>query len=93
AARRSFEVALEIHEPNPHAHAELARERMRAGDGAAAVQHAARAVALRRQRARYHVLLGDARRVAGEQNAARRAYEQALRLDPDNAAASRALGR
>ncbi|HHH31050.1 MAG TPA: hypothetical protein ENK57_22265, partial [Polyangiaceae bacterium] len=35
AARRSFEVALEIHEPNPHAHAELARERMRAGDGAA----------------------------------------------------------
>lgn len=93
AARVAYQQAFEVHEANPHAVAGLARERLTAGDAEGALEHAERAVQLRRRRASYRVLLGDARRMAGDIGGARRAYERALELDPDDAEARRRLGR
>lgn len=93
AARVAYQQAFEVHEANPHAVAGLARERLTAGDAEGALAHAERAVQLRRRRASYRVLLGDARRMAGDIGGARRAYERALELDPEDAEARRRLGR
>lgn len=92
AAREAYEQALEIMDSNPHAVAGLARERLTAGDPQGALRYAERAVRLRRRRAAYHVLLGDARRMAGNQAGARRAYERALDLDENDRDARRRLG-
>ncbi|GAB5544288.1 MAG: hypothetical protein SangKO_040480 [Sandaracinaceae bacterium] len=93
AARVAYQQAFEVHEANPHAVAGLARERLTAGDAEGALAHAERAVQLRRRRASYRVLLGDARRMGGDIGGARRAYERALELDPEDAEARRRLGR
>ncbi len=92
-ARRAYEAALAVYENNPHAVAGLARERLAANDAPGATRYAERAVRLRRRRAEYHVLLGDARRAGGDEAGARRAYERALQLDEDNRDAQRRLGR
>lgn len=93
AARAAYESAAAAHSANPHAAAGLARERLHANDGEAALVHALRAVSLRRRRASYHVLVGDAQTASGHSGAARRAYQRALELDENNSGARRALGQ
>src|SRR5690606_22466214 len=51
------------------------------------------AVARRPRRAAYRVKLGDALAAMGDDAGARRAWEQALEHEPDNAQARRRLGR
>lgn len=89
----AFTRAAEIHAHNPHAHAGLARTALAAGRPQEAIRHAERAVRLRRRRAEYHLLVGDARRAAGDAEGARRAYEEALERDPENRDARSRLGR
>lgn len=92
-ARVLYQEAFEVEPLNPHAVAGLARERLTAGDAEGALAHAERAVQLRRRRAAYRVLLGDARRMGGDVGGARRAYERALELDPEDRDARQRLGR
>ena len=82
-----------LDEGNPQTHAAFAAYYMAREDGARAVEHAELAARMRSRRARYHVLLGDARRLAGDAAGARRAWERALEVDPDNARALRRLDR
>ena len=83
-AAAAFAQAAAVHDLNPHAHAGLARVALATGNASEAVAHAERAARLRRRRPEYQVLLGDARRAAGDAAGARRAYEQALELDPSH---------
>ena len=78
---------------NPSAHAGLAEVFIALKDGEAAVASARAAVDLRKRRARYRVLLGDALAAAGQRSDAQRAYLEALDLEPDNAEAKSRLGR
>lgn len=91
-ARAAFERAIEVHDANPHAHAGLARLALDLGEPELALEHAERAATLRRRRARYQVLLGDARQASGDRPGARRAWERALDMDPDDADARERLG-
>ncbi|MCB9595601.1 MAG: hypothetical protein H6719_22965 [Sandaracinaceae bacterium] len=93
AARAAYLAALAIYEPNPHANAGMARERLQMEDAETALTYAERAAALRRRRAEYQVLIGRAHRLAGDANAARAAFDRALELDPDDRAALRALSQ
>ncbi|MFK7988353.1 MAG: tetratricopeptide repeat protein [Sandaracinaceae bacterium] len=87
-ARAAFERALTQGE-NPDAHEGLAQVALAQENAAEALRHAEEAVRLRRTRARYHRLLGDARRLGGDEPGARRAYERAVSLDPEDEAADR----
>jgi hypothetical protein len=91
-AAAAFAQAAAVHDLNPHAHAGLARVAMATGNAQEAVGHAERAARLRRRRPEYQVLLGDARRAAGDTAGARRAYEQALEIDPSDRDARERLG-
>ena len=91
-ARAAFESAIEVHEANPHAHAGLARLALDLGESELALEHAERAAALRRRRARYQLLLGDARLANGDRGGARRAWERAADMDPDDPEALQRLG-
>jgi hypothetical protein len=84
AARVAYEQVLAIEPSNPHALAGLARERMARGDAAGAIRFAERAVSIRRRRASYRVLLGDAYRLAGDPTRARSEYEAAAEIDPED---------
>jgi DNA-binding response OmpR family regulator len=72
---------------NPHPVEALVRLHLARRDGAAAVPVAEKLVALRRRRASYRVLLGDARRLQGDEAGAQAAYREALELDPNDARA------
>lgn len=87
-AREVFGRALSQGE-NPDAHEGLAQVALAQENAAEALEHAEAAVRLRRTRARYHRLLGDARRLGGDEPGARRAYERAVSLDPEDEAADR----
>jgi hypothetical protein len=78
---------------NAHPVEDLARLHMRRGNAAGAVFWATKYVALRRRRASAHILLGDARRLAGDADGAQAAFAEALRLEPDNRDAMRRLNR
>ena len=93
AARRYANRALRIHDHNPQALAAKARVHLQAREGAEAVRWAELAARRRSRRAPYQVLLGDAQRLAGNAAAARRAYERALEIDPEERTALRRLGR
>ncbi len=86
-----LEQALAADPDNPHALVAMARERVSAGDAEAAIRYAERAVSLRRRRGSYHVVLGDARSLAGDRHGARAEWELALELEPDSADARRRL--
>lgn len=77
---------------NHHAMEMLAKALIDQDQGAEAAKWAAGAVARRPKRARYRVLQGDALLMAGDQAAARAAWQKALQLEPGNKAIKRRLG-
>ena len=90
-AQSALEEALRLDERNPRAMAGMAELYLEREDAANAIQYAEKAARRRSRRAAYHVLLGDARMLAGERAAANRAYRRALEVDPDNREAQRRL--
>ena len=76
---------------NPHAVAGLAELYLARRDAARARQYAEQAVGLRRNRAVYRVLLGDALALAGDAEGARREWRRALDIEPHNRAARERL--
>ena len=92
-AKRLYQEAIAIYDANPHAHAGLAQVAIDLGEATLAVEEAQRAARLRRRRASYQVLLGDAYRAAGQQGRATQAYRRALEISPnDRTARSRLSG-
>jgi tetratricopeptide (TPR) repeat protein len=78
-----FVRAYEIRPGDNHAVAGMARVYIARGDVDNALRFARRAVAKRKRRAAYRVILGDAHMLAGDREAARLAYRQALFIDRD----------
>jgi Flp pilus assembly protein TadD len=91
AAREAFLAAAELDPADPHAPAGLARLALATDEPEDAVRWAERAVALRRRRAVYHVLLGDACESAGDHQRAEAEWRLALELEPDHAEAQQRL--
>ena len=83
-AQRHASHALRLAERNPQALAARARVHLAAGQGPAAVEWATKAARMRSRRAAYQVLLGDARKLAGDLAGARRSWRRALEMEPDN---------
>ena len=83
--------ALALDARNPHASEAMARISISRGDGAEGVSWARKAIAVRPRRPNYHVLLGEAYQLQGDAAQARAAWEEALRLDPNNRDAQRHL--
>lgn len=91
-AETYYRQALALDPRNHYAMLGIAEILMRRGEPALAVPLIESAIARRRNRAAYRVLLGDARRDAGDAAGARRAWEEALEVDPENRAARSRLG-
>lgn len=91
-AETLYRQALALDPRNHYAMLGIAEILMRRGDAAGAIPFIENAISRRRNRAAYRVLLGDARRDAGDAAGARRAWEEALEVDPENAAARSRLG-
>jgi hypothetical protein len=91
-AETLYRQALALDPRNHYAMLGLAEILMRRGQPAEAVPLIEGAIARRRNRAAYRVLLGDARRDAGDAAGARRAWEEALEIDPENRQAHERLG-
>jgi len=85
--------AMSIDSRNHRAAAHLARLSLEGGQVEDALRWSATAVQLRRRRAAYRVLHGDALAAAGEPLRARAEWEAALVLDEGNALARARLGR
>jgi CheY-like chemotaxis protein/Flp pilus assembly protein TadD len=90
-AEALYRLALEKDPRENHAMAGLAELFVTRGNGGQAVEWAERAVQLRRRRTAYRVILGDAYRIAGREDDARREYYTALRDEPRNPGALRGL--
>lgn len=84
-------IALDAH--HPYAFAGAARACLALGRNDEAVRFAERAVANRRRRAVFRILLGDAVAATGDRARAEREWEEALALDPEDASAHARLGR
>lgn len=91
AAATAFRQALSVDPGNPHAYEGLARLNLRTGARQEALNYAQRAVQVRPRRAQYRILLGDVYQALGDRPRARRAWEEALRLEPRNRDATRRL--
>lgn len=91
AAAQSYRQALQVDHGNPHAYEGLARVSLRTGARDEALQYAQRAVQVRPRRAQYRVLLGDVHQAMGNAAEARRAWQEALRVDPHSREARRRL--
>jgi predicted Zn-dependent protease len=91
-AETLYRRALALDPRNHYAMLGLAEILVERGQAAEAVPLLEGAVARRRNRAPYRVLLGDARRAAGDEAGARRAWEEALEVDPENRQARARLG-
>jgi DNA-binding response OmpR family regulator len=87
-----YRQALALDPRNHYAMLGIAEILVRRGDAAGAVPLIEGAIARRRNRASYRVLLGDARRDAGDAAGARRAWQDALEIEPENRAARSRLG-
>jgi tetratricopeptide (TPR) repeat protein len=92
-AERLLRESERLDEDNPQTIAGWGAYHLAAGNTEEAVRYAELAARKRPRRAAYHVLVGDARRAAGDAGGARRAYERALEVDPDDRTARRRLGR
>ena len=93
AAERVYLEVLRIEYYNARAMAGLARLHLAQHDAAGALVWARRLVAARSQQAGNHILLGDVLLLNGDTAGARRAWEQALALQPRNRTALERLGR
>lgn len=74
--------AWDVFPKDPHLAERAARLELSRGQYYPARRWAERAVRLRPTRARYHVLMGDVLRSAGNERSAREAFEQALEVQP-----------
>lgn len=86
-ALAAFDEARRLDVDNPHAHAGAAEALLRMRRPTGALVRARHAVALRRRRAEYRVLEGDALAALGQLAPAREAWLLALHLEPGNAEA------
>jgi tetratricopeptide (TPR) repeat protein len=93
AAEEQYKEALAIDPRNPRATAGLTWIAMDRHDGPRAVMLAQRLVRLRPRHPNNYTLLGDALLMAGNRDAARRAFEKALEFDPHFGPARQRLGR
>ena len=85
--------ATELSVRNPHPVEALARLYLRTGNTTGAVEWASKLVSLRRRRAEARVLLGDAKRAAGDAAGAEQAYQEALQIDPADRTATQRLAQ
>lgn len=92
AAEALYRQALVLDSREHHAMINLAELLMETGRAAEAIPLIENAIARRRTRASYRVLLGDARRDTGDASGAAAAWREALELEPDNRAARSRLG-
>jgi DNA-binding response OmpR family regulator len=92
-AERLYRRALRLDPREHHAMVGLARLLMDRNRHAEAVELMRGAVRRRSRRAAYRIWLGDALAGAGDAAGARRAWQEALELDPDSRQAQRRLGR
>ena len=92
-AEATLDRAWELDPKNPQAMAGYASLYLAKKDGAAALKWAKQAVRRRSRRAEYHILYGDALRLEGNLDAARRAWRKALSVDPENKRARARLAR
>jgi CheY-like chemotaxis protein/predicted negative regulator of RcsB-dependent stress response len=90
-AEATLDRAWELDPKNPQAMAGYASLFIARNDGARATKWAKKAVRKRGRRAEYHVLYGDALRLDGDAEAARKAWRKALVVDPENRAAKARL--
>lgn len=88
-----LDEALLHDDRNPRAEQLYAELLLGQGRAAEAEERARRAVDLRRRRASYRVLLGDTLAAQGKHEEARRAYREALELDPDDPVAAQRVRR
>jgi tetratricopeptide (TPR) repeat protein len=90
-AEATLDRAWELDPKNPQAMAGYARLFIAKKDGPRATKWAKKAVRKRGRRAEYHVLYGDALRLEGDIEAARKSWRKALSVDPENRSAKARL--
>jgi CheY-like chemotaxis protein len=90
-AEATLDRAWELDPKNPQAMAGYATLFIAKKDGARATKWAKKAIRKRSRRAEYHVLYGDAAKLEGDIEAARKSWRKALSLDPGNKAAKSRL--
>jgi tetratricopeptide (TPR) repeat protein len=83
-AASHLERALALDPRNPRAYAGYGHFFVAQGDGRTALPWIEKAVSARPRRAPYHILLGDAKKLLGDEEGARAAWQKALRLDRDS---------
>jgi DNA-binding response OmpR family regulator/predicted negative regulator of RcsB-dependent stress response len=86
-AEATLDRAWELDPKNPQAMAGYATLYIGKKEGERAAKWAKKAVRKRPRRAEYHILYGDALRLEGDMDAARKAWRRALSVDPKNRAA------
>jgi len=90
-AQETLRESEALDERNPQMMAAWAQYYLAREDADQAVEWATKATRRRARRAAYHLLLGDARQMAGDPGGARRSWQRALERDPDNAEIQRRL--
>ncbi len=83
-AEATLDRAWELDPKNPQAMAGYATLSLAKKDGEGAAKWAKKAIRKRSRRAEYHILYGDALRLEGDTEAARKAWRKALSIDPGN---------
>ena len=92
AAHQAYRLASSLDDQNAESAFRAARLGYQLGQDVGEVRSLAqRAVELQPQRVEHHVLLGNVLMDAGSKKLAKRAFEEAAKLDPENAEAKAAL--
>ncbi|MCZ7684217.1 MAG: tetratricopeptide repeat protein [Sandaracinaceae bacterium] len=92
-AERLYRRVLQLEPREHHAMLGLGRILTERGAHAEAAEQLRGAVQRRPRRAAYRILLGDALSAAGDAAGARREWQEALELEPDNRQARQRLGQ
>jgi Flp pilus assembly protein TadD len=92
-AEATLDRAWELDPRNPQAMAGYATLYIAKKDGERAMKWAKKAVRKRPRRVEYHILYGDALRLGGDTEAARKAWRKALSIEPGNKAARSRLAK
>jgi CheY-like chemotaxis protein/predicted negative regulator of RcsB-dependent stress response len=90
-AQATLDRAWELDPKNPQAMAGYAALYVATKDGNSALKWAKKAVRKRSRRPQYHIWYGDALKLTGDLDGARKAWRRALALDPDNRKAKQRL--